>query len=831
MNDGKKKGLISSPEEGRREGDQNSELSEIVQSKWKINRLRRSPRASQPQPRHQTYPQPRPQPQARHQTRHQTHPHPHPHPQPQPRDQEPSSSVPDFKTPTRLPTRLPKGRFRSSNSDESPNNDSECQHDIIWDPNSPATPHRNRRGRRRTTNIKLVDISEIVNRIAPKSRRPEEAESSLLQWIGDSAIPCTPEVQEPRTKPKSARPNVVDDLLKLAKQFDFNMIRQDESHFQTRQQSSEEAMDEDQELFYDENHLPAPPQNDSEAERAPQELEEANTSGGGGDIMDDVALGQEMEDDLDLLFDTSTQQITGFLSQGWSGRSQDRPEIIQGTAAPNGNCTSATNVAAVTAALCSSGRRQSLAAGVGGASEPGIASVSAKLQACSPNDFEDDWSNDDLLEDSLLFEMTQNPQLFSAPQHSSTQKQVNKKEGGSFTNNMNGTYYHQQTGNEEKSSALQELNQKLGHQWKKPLGELSSNSNNLGFAKNSQQMQVLPSSKAPSVVLGSGNSRPDRWQGCISKASNQTPEPIKVQKPSGTAKWAIQPGTKTLVSSSASPKLVCTSSSFGFDRNIEIIEKKQSQPSTEEHGLSDIADEDLDSIFAADDIWDDGADDDLFCDVCEKVEEFTADSEPHLEASVAKPPTKNSTVQSRTFVSSMETGQNTAANMFPKRDNMISQPYLPNSWINNSNTAGQHNSFSTHKSVLPAVNALNFRSTTGGNLLDDSRNSYTGTSCKGPYKFTHVKNTSGVGYGAFSAMPQQPVSERGAVTSNQSAISDDHRFKTHFSTFNAGPAVTKDVSKAVASRCSDAEIERKRQQAMERRRLRMTAGQNLRAPI
>uniref|UniRef100_A0A3B4E667 ETAA1 activator of ATR kinase n=1 Tax=Pygocentrus nattereri TaxID=42514 RepID=A0A3B4E667_PYGNA len=732
----------------------------------------------------------------------------------------------DFKTPVRLPARLPKGRFRSSTSDESPNNDSEFQHDIIWDPNSPATPHRNRRGRRRTTNVKLVDISEIVNRIAPKSRRPEEAESSLLQWIGDSAIPCTPEVQDPRTKPKSARPNVVDDLLKLAKQFDFNMIRQDESHFETRQQSSEEAMDEDLELFYDENHPPAPPQKDSEAERAPQELQEADTSGG-VDVMDDVALGQEMEDDLDLLFDGSTQQISGFLSQGWSGCSQNRPEIIQGTAAPNGNRTSATNVAAVTAALCSSGSRQSLAAGVGSASEPGIASVSAKLQPCSPNDFEDDWSNDDLLEDSLLFEMTQNPQLFSAPQHSSTQKQVNKKEGGSFTNNMNGAYHHQQTGNKEKSSALQELNQKLGHQWNKALGELSSNNNNLGFAKNSQQTQVLPSCKAPSVVLGSGNSHPDRWQGCISKASNQTPEPVKVQKPSGTAKWAIQPGTKTsLVSSSASPKFVSPSSSFGFDRNIEIIEKKQSQQSTEEHGLSDIADEDLDSIFASDDIWDDGADDDLFCDVCEKVEEFTADSDSHLEASVAKTPTKNSTVQSRTCVSSMETGQNTAANMFPKQDNMISQPYPPNSWINNSNAANIKN-----KSVLPAVNALNFRSTTGGNLLDDSRNSYTGTSSKGPYKFTHVKNTSGVGYGAFSAMPQQPVSERGAGTSNQSAISDNHQFKTPFSTFNAGPAVTKDVGKAAASRCSDAEIERKRQQAMERRRLRMTASQNLRAPI
>ncbi|KAI4874622.1 hypothetical protein NFI96_026663, partial [Prochilodus magdalenae] len=832
MNKGKKKGFSLTPQKDGKEdgGDQNRDISRIVQSKSKINRLKRSPRASQPQPRSQELPSS-------------------------------ANSLPVFKTPTRLPTRLQKGRFRSSNNVESPNNDSEFQHDIIWDSTSPATPIRNGnyslapglvptvqgfitvcfispsgRGRRKTTNVKLVDISEIVNRIAPKNGRPEEAESSLLQWIGDSAIPCTPEIQEPRTKPKSARPNVVDDLMKLAKQFDFNMIQQDESHLQTRPQTSVEAMDEDQELFYDENLQSAPLEKEPETDAV-------------NDPVDDVALGQEMEDDLELLFDCSTQQLSGCLSQGWNSRSQDRPGIMQGAAAVKVNCTDVTRAVPVVTASSS---HQSCGAGVGGASQTGISGASTALanskQVCSATDFDDDWSNDDLLDDSLVFEMTQNPQLYSVPQHSSTQKQIDKN-GSAFTNTTNGSYRHRQAGNEDMSTTSQVSSQKVrsrqtfqldhefGHQWNKSSVE-SHKINIVGSAKSSPQRPVPPSSKAPSLVLGSGNSNPYQWQCSISKARTQPQEPIKVPKTSGTAKWGVVAGTTTLASSSASPKLASASSSLWLHKTNEVFEGKQNQPSTEEHGLSDIADEDLDSIFASDDIWDDGADDDdLFCAACETVEEFTADPDPPLKASVAKPPIMKSTVQSRTLASSIETGQSTTPNAPLQQDSVFVQPCPPYNWSNNSDAVGKHNRFNTRppllsqKPALPEANRPNFRSMPAGNVIDSSTNS-SSTSSKGAYKFTHIRNASGIEAGAFSARAQQQFSERrSTAVSDQSAVREDHQFKKPYNTFSAAPAITKDVSKAVVSQCSDAEIERKRQQAMERRRLRMTASQNLRAPI
>lgn len=91
----------------------------------------------------------------------------------------------------------------------------------------PLSSSAGKRGRRQPA--RTADISEIVDRIAPKvsklppgsdadrtlvfSRRssplkhgrPEAAESALQQWIGDSAtIPCTPEVRVSRAK-KSPR--------------------------------------------------------------------------------------------------------------------------------------------------------------------------------------------------------------------------------------------------------------------------------------------------------------------------------------------------------------------------------------------------------------------------------------------------------------------------------------------------------------------------------------------------------------------------------------------------------------------------------------------------
>ncbi|KAG7214214.1 hypothetical protein INR49_023239 [Caranx melampygus] len=256
----------------------------------------------------------------------------------------PRSPRPDLRSPTR--THRPRA---AGFSGESPHNDSDCQQDIVWDATSPPPCRLGKRGRK---HLAPPNISEIVSRIAPKHGRPHVSEPALLQWIGDSAtIPCTPDLQAYRPRRKSPRASAVDDLLKLARQFDLNMFHQEEEQEAQEAQEAQEEEDQHQQLSVE-------LQNSGVAVNA----------AAGTDVQD--PLDQHTEDDLDFLFDGPTQHISGDLSQVafWE------------------NSTTTTN------------------------------------NNNNNDEFEDDWENDDLLNDSLVLEMTQNPLKFLAPTHCSTQR-------------------------------------------------------------------------------------------------------------------------------------------------------------------------------------------------------------------------------------------------------------------------------------------------------------------------------------------------------------------------------------------------------------------------
>ncbi|MCJ8748115.1 hypothetical protein PDJAM_G00161280 [Pangasius djambal] len=637
-----------------------------------------------------------------------------------------------------------------------------------------------------------MDISDIVNRIAPKNKRVEEAESSLLQWIGDTAVPCTPEIREPRTKSKPARQNPVDDLLKLAKQFDFNMLQQEEAHLQPNPQGSAEATNEDHDLFFNDNNLPASPQTRSEAERPPLGLEDTRMNG--DDPLDDLGPIQELDDDLDLLFEGSTQEVSGGLSQGFSARSQDLAKF-----APQCGVNLAARARANSVHPCGVSR-------VGGASESSTVHVCVAAPTLSTikqlgvaDDFDDDWNND-LLDDSLVMEMTQNPELFSAPQCSSTQKQTNKNSGSA------NTVYRQNGDKEAKSGEAQRLNQRresfqCGQHWSKAIG--NENARQSGFhAKNSPETQFFSSSKVPSMVPGSHS---------VSKTNSQPRKTMEIQRPLATTsanstRKVQSPNTTSLVSRSDPSVPSATIATTPNFRINKVTEEKKSHPTMEDDVLGDLAAEDLDSIFASDDIWDDGAeDDDLFCEACGKVEESMAEPEPPPKASVSKPAPQISCVRS-------------SENTMGKYEGVFVRPSPSNAQVYDRGATGNRAALNTE--VLPG--ALNNNTS----ALDKS----TMKSSDRKYKFSHVKSTTGTGSAAYNAARQ--VSESATPTTVQSYQRiQDHQFKKPYSTFNAAPSVSKDVSKVVVTRCSDAEIERKKQQAMERRRLRMLANQNLQAPV
>ncbi|KAM8859944.1 uncharacterized protein etaa1b isoform 2-T2 [Spinachia spinachia] len=169
-------------------------------------------------------------------------------------------------------TDLQSPKHRSSvglNYGDSPS-DVEPTQDIFWDPVSPVAGLRNNA---------VVEISDIVNRIAPKDAERHRVESPLLQWIGDSAVPCTPDGPKQRVRKRSSRQSSVDDLLKLARQFDQNM-----------QEDLQTSAD-------------APGTKPTDAGRPPST--------------------DPVEAELNALFDCSTQRVSGGLSQ--SSSAERRP--------------------------------------------------------------------------------------------------------------------------------------------------------------------------------------------------------------------------------------------------------------------------------------------------------------------------------------------------------------------------------------------------------------------------------------------------------------------------------------------------------------------------
>uniref|UniRef100_A0A3Q2XUI3 Uncharacterized LOC109527659 n=1 Tax=Hippocampus comes TaxID=109280 RepID=A0A3Q2XUI3_HIPCM len=231
------------------------------------------------------------------------------------RSEAPNAAKSEFKTPTGPVV----CRVSGAPGGESPR-EADADPDIIWDATSPRRP-RGKRAKRRAPSP--VSISDIVSRIAPERGRPRVSEPALQRWIGDSAgIPCTPDVQPPKSRRASPRPsnsfaNDADDgLLKLAKRFDLNWI--------------------------------------------------------GGHDRDDDDLGSVRRSPDGHVCDPSPS----------------RPEADP---------------------------------------DPPFEEPAGRAGTAAATDFAtalrlDDWDDDDLLDDSLLAEVTQNPENFCAPKHSSTQK-------------------------------------------------------------------------------------------------------------------------------------------------------------------------------------------------------------------------------------------------------------------------------------------------------------------------------------------------------------------------------------------------------------------------
>ncbi|XP_060108955.1 ewing's tumor-associated antigen 1 [Heteronotia binoei] len=334
----------------------------------------------------------------------------------------------------------------------SPANETDIQQEIFWDHHSPIAHKLDPGRKKQPTGRSTVEISEIVNRIAPQEEKPSCYEESLLgMWIGDDAIPCTPGIAKVRSRTKVnntrglQQKNKEEELMELAKQFDKNLteaIQKQDAPCHNATHLLPEAKvfvkcQGDAHIENSQHVLGDHPQIDA---ALPLGAVKENAECCEHNSRKPIDLDAEVA--LNALFDCSPQKCSGRLSQGSSSSSFHSSQnavlveehISEETAggshgsvaadapqrhgsAPASKCRGLT-----TAKKTKMVFEQPVQSAVIFKTEPQNAVISKTELAVSSNTVSndlEDWDADLLLDDSFVMQITQNPELIRTPQNAS----------------------------------------------------------------------------------------------------------------------------------------------------------------------------------------------------------------------------------------------------------------------------------------------------------------------------------------------------------------------------------------------------------------------------
>ncbi|NWW23679.1 ETAA1 protein, partial [Falcunculus frontatus] len=322
----------------------------------------------------------------------------------------------------------------------SPINDTDTQQEIFWDSHSPVA-HRLGNGKtKQSTSRCAVEISEIVNRIAPQDEKATCNEGSLLgTWIGEDAIPCTPVVVKGRARTKLSYlkiKNPEEELMKLAKEFDKNLVELDavqeqeklgRNFIQTTSEPSSNPKDEinlkNQKLLLGEGC-----ETDTAVSLKPVGQSTGIPVAEPCQSSSQKSVDLEAEVALHALFDCSTQKCSGQLSQGLSDISlnnsfhkikstleeENLPEKIEDTQHGNSEAYQKDTLFALGSVDQTVPKPDTDT--VTKKNPPYLKThvvASTKLAGVVNDDF-DDWDTDLFADDSFVMQITQNPELISA---------------------------------------------------------------------------------------------------------------------------------------------------------------------------------------------------------------------------------------------------------------------------------------------------------------------------------------------------------------------------------------------------------------------------------
>ncbi|XP_028845555.1 ewing's tumor-associated antigen 1 [Denticeps clupeoides] len=639
------------------------------------------------------------------------------------------SQSPKYRKDYETPKRRPRAPRNVVSHGESP---SDVVQDIIWDPASP-TAVRNGTESAKPSHYKSVEISDIVNRIAPKDKRPDSLESPLLEWILGGSIPCTPEVWPPRVKRISTRQSNVEDLVKLAKQFDYNMIQQEkERDIVTSDQCPGTSL-----------HCPPSPNDCLNGGIPKNQVEPKGPS----------SAVQDIDEELNALFDGPTQHLNRRLSQisaNSSQESKNNPECLRE------DCASLDAIKG-TSAPCS---RVSHAHNQIG---------NLNSSATDPN-FDDDWENDDLLNDSFVLEMTQNPDILSVPPQATA-------------------------------------------------GPVSQNS------------------KASELVIKTSPPVSVQIPACAQRGQNNSRHTSLHTKETSTNRSTFMLDSKTQFQSKNTrsrepPKLNQKADGAKLHEQRHILPPHRPQATSANRSkqstggvaksVKSIPDGEEKSLFGSDPLWGD-EDDDLLYQVCDDMERISGSQEQCKDVGhgtkyidIIKP---NYTHPERQSIMDSMGGQNHSfkTGSWPPAKTSCQRPAAC--------VLTRSHSMPEGKAVLSNEN--DYSNMPVDTVQKKSLHYDPGVECQ--YKFTKLSNSQRPGMrtcGTLHAFPQ--TGARASVAGNPTNLHPS-TFKRHLSDPTAlGNKVF--VTNMLPVKCSAAEIEKKKQDAIARRRLRMQASQKPGAP-
>ncbi|XP_027734212.1 ewing's tumor-associated antigen 1 isoform X1 [Empidonax traillii] len=540
----------------------------------------------------------------------------------------------------------------------SPVNDTDTQQEIFWDSHSPIS-HRLGSGKtKQSTSGCAVEISEIVNRIAPQDEKSTCSEGSILgTWIGEDAIPYTPGVVKVRSRTKLSCTRDLkitipeEELMKLAKEFDKNLVELDAVQEQEKLghnfiQSTSEPLNNFKDEVNMKNQKPLFGEG-SETDTALSLKPVGHSTGipAAGPCRSSSQKSVDLESEIALhaLFDCSTQKCSGQLSQGLSDISlnnsfhknkstldeEQLPEETEDVQGGNSEAHQKDAVGSVNQTVPKPDMTKK--------NPPSLKTqlvASTKLAEVVNDDF-DDWDTDFLADDSFVMQITQNPELISA------------EEPPPIPANPPGYDFSDASRTKQRSSGnlvtcLGSVNKSNSLQYS-PLKHSSKNTQNVVKSLSLQKPCKAENSETTSLH-GKCDVKPDKinsiWKSaqisdlkCIPvpmqsevKNGHETPQPksdpLFPSRSNSHRQRTEKPGNSIHAVSCQSSSVSTNMKANDLPKVVEIP-KKCPMP-FDEWNEPKFSDEILDMFCGSDSLWDANfEDDELLYQVCDDIEKQT----------------------------------------------------------------------------------------------------------------------------------------------------------------------------------------------------------------